>query len=89
MQIDLSTLEIRILLKCSQGLMSKSTFSQLSRQDGKAKKDKALNNLIKRGYILAKELPRLDSNKIPVFYEITAKGQTWVDYYIANYPKEK
>jgi len=87
MQINLSALEIRILLKCSQGLMSKSTFSQLSRKDGKAKKDKALNNLIKQEYILAKELPRLDSNKTPVFYELTEKGRQWVKKYLDNYPK--
>lgn len=87
MQINLSTLEIRILLKCSQGLMSKSTFSQLSRKDGKAKKDKALNNLIKQEYILVKELPRLDSNKTPVFYELTGKGRQWVKKYLDEYPK--
>jgi len=67
--------------------MSKSTFSQLSRKDGKAKKDKALNNLIKQEYILAKELPRLDSNKTPVFYELTEKGRQWVKKYLDNYPK--
>ena len=87
MKIDLSTLEIRILLKCSQGLMSKSAFSQLSRKEGKTKKDEALNNLIKQGYILTRELPRLDSNKIPVFYEITEKGKQWVKKYLDNYPK--
>jgi hypothetical protein len=87
MEINLSALEIRILLKCSQELMSKTAFSQLSRQDGKAKKEKALNNLIKQDYIVAKELPRLGSNKTPVFYEITDKGRKWVKQYLDNYPK--
>ena len=67
--------------------MSKSTFSQLSRQEGKAKKEKAINDLIKQGYIIAKELPRLNTNKTPIFYEITPKGKQWVDDYMANYPK--
>jgi len=72
---------------CIYAVFSKSAFSQLSRQEGKTKKEKALNNLIKQGYILTKELPRLNSNRTPVFYEITSKGTQWVKKYLDNYPK--
>jgi len=86
MKLTLSTLEIKILLKCRAGLMSKSDVTQFFRANNKEERAKAINNLIANKLILAQEMPKAGSNKTPVFYKLMESGRRWIDDYNKNYP---
>lgn len=87
MKINLSTLEIKILLKCSTGLKSKSDITQLFKPYDKEERAKAISSLIANKLLLAQEMPKIGSNKTPVFYKLTENGKKWIDDYNKNYPK--
>ncbi len=88
MKVNLSPLEIHILLKCKQKLLSRSALSQIRRKESKTNREKAISNLIKQGLINVLELPHPDATITPVFYEITDKGKAWVKDYLDSYPKK-
>ena len=88
MEINLSPLEIHILLTCEQKLLSRSALSQIRRKESKANREKAISNLITQGLIKKIELPHPDATITPIFYEITDKGRTWLTDYLDNYPKK-
>jgi hypothetical protein len=83
----LSPIEIKILFKCGEKLLSKSLVTQLYKKIGKEKRDQAIQDLINAGFITEKLLPKPGANKTPTFYEITVKGKKWVEQYLNNYPK--
>lgn len=87
MKLTLSALEIKVLLKCRYGLVSKSDITQFFRTKDKTERTKAIENLIAEKLITAQEMPKLGSNKTPVFYQITETGKKWIDDYNKNYPK--
>jgi len=90
MKLDLSTLEIKILLrcdKCNAGLVSKSDITQFFRTSSKEERGRAIDSLMANKLLLAQEMPRIGSNKTPVFYKLTENGKKWVDDYNENYPK--
>ena len=87
MNINLSTLEIKILLKCSEFLLSRSYLPQLYRRYNKKEREIAIKNLINHGLLLAQEMPKAGARKTPVFYKITDKGKKWLFDYNQNYPK--
>lgn len=84
--MNLSTLEIRILLKCNEGMLKRGYVSQLYQKHSAADRKKAIDSLIKLCFIRAREMPKPGANKVPVFYEITNKGKAWVKNYLNNYP---
>lgn len=85
--MKLDTLEIRILLKCSEGLLKRNYVSQLYKKYTAAQRTTAINRLIKNGFIKAKEFPKPGAKITPVFYEITEQGRKWVKEYLENYPE--
>lgn len=87
MKLALSTLEIKILLKCYAGLKSKSDITQSFRTCDKEERAKAINNLIANKLIIAQEMPKTGSNKTPVFYKLTENGKKWIEDYNKNYPQ--
>jgi len=84
--IELSDLEIRMLLKCSEKPLSKRAVTQLYSKFGKGTRDKAIEYLADYGLITAHKMPKPGTRKTPVFYKITDKGQQWVKNYLDNYP---
>lgn len=87
MKLNLSALEIKILLKCNSGLISKSDVTQLFKAYTKEERAIAIESLIANKLIDAKEMPKPGSNKTPVFYKISVAGKKWIDDYNKNYPK--
>lgn len=87
MKLDLSTLEIRILLRCSESMLNRTDITQIYFKHSKEERSKAITNLIEREFILALELPKPGARKVPIYYEITEKGRQWVKKYLDNYPK--
>ena len=87
MQIDLTSLEIRILLKCNQDLLDRSYVSVLYAKYSLQERKQAIDHLIADSYISAKELPLPDAKITPVYYEITEKGKLWVKKYLEEHPK--
>jgi hypothetical protein len=87
MKLDLNTLEIRILLKCYEGMLNKTDVTQIYFKHSMEVRSRAIATLSERGFIHALELPKPGSKKVPVFYEITDKGKRWVKNYLDNYPK--
>ena len=87
MKIELNTLSIRILLKCSNGIVKNRDVSQFYHRESKKNRDKALKGLIEKDYINKLILPKPGTNKPPIFYEITEKGKKWVVEYTKSYPK--
>lgn len=86
MELDLNTLEIRILLKCNEKLLSRTYLAPLYNKYSLKERRKAIEHLIKEKYIIARELPKPGAKVVPVFYEITEKGKKWVRDYLDNYP---
>ena len=87
MNAELETLEILILLKCSKKLLSRTYITRNLFKYPKIEREKALKNLINQGLIIAKEMPKPDAVKIPIFYKITDEGKAWVKDYLDNYPE--
>ena len=87
MMIDLSVLEIRILLKCDEKTVSKRDITRFYHKHPKVDREQAIANLITRGLLLAQELPKANAKKTPTFYSLTEKGREWVQAYEANYPQ--
>lgn len=87
MKLDLNTLEIRILLRCDEGMLNKTDITQIYSKYSKEERSKAITSLIEGGFIHSLELPKPGVRKIPVYYEITDKGKKWVKEYLDNYPK--
>lgn len=85
MEIHFNTLEIRILLKCNEGALPKSDISRVYMRYPIKERKEALDNLMRRLYIIERELPGPKSKRIPLFYEITDKGRAWVKEYMATY----
>lgn len=87
MRSTLNTLEIKILLKCNAGFISKSGVTQLFKAYAKKERSQAIDNLIANKLILTQEMPKAGSNKTPIFYKLTIPGKKWIDDYNKNYPK--
>ena len=87
-QSELSVLERRILFRCQKSLLGKSYLSQLYVRYSKIERDAAIKQLIKQRLILAKEMPKPNTTRTPIFFEITKKGKQWVAEYMANYPEQ-
>jgi hypothetical protein len=87
MQIELEALEILILLKCHQKLISRSYIATNFAKYPKIEREAAINNLIEHGLVAAKKMPKPGAKVIPIFYKITDKGGIWVKDYLDNYPK--
>jgi len=85
--VELSTLEIRILLKCDKKLLSRTDISQLYKKFTKTYRDAAIKTLLNYDLIEAIEKPKEGASKIPIFYQITPKGKNWVKSYNKNYPE--
>lgn len=85
--MELSTLEIRILLKCDKKLLSRTDISQLYKKFTKTYRDAAIKTLLKHSLIEAIEKPKEGTSKVPIFYQITSKGKIWVKNYNKNYPE--
>lgn len=73
--MELTTLEIRILLKCSERLISKRDITQLYSNQQKAERDEAILTLSKHNFIIAQPMPKPGTRKTPIFYKITDEGQ--------------
>lgn len=84
----LGILEIQILLKCSQGTLTKSALCQFSRNNSLLEKQKRIRNLIIQDLIIEQALPKIGCKKIPIFYSLTEKGKKWVTDYKKNYPSD-
>jgi len=84
--MELSTLEIRILLKCDKKLLSRTDISQLYKKFTKTYRDAAIKTLLNHDLIEAIEKPKEGASKTPVFYKITPKGKEWIERYNKNYP---
>jgi hypothetical protein len=87
MKIDLTNLEIKILLQCSAGIVSKTVITQMFRRYNKMERAQAIDRLISKDFLLRQELPKLGSKKTPIFYRITEQGKKWIEEYNKNYPK--
>lgn len=87
MDIALNSLEIRILLKCNKGLLERTYISSLYARHTLKERKEAINHLIEKNYILAKELPLPDAKVAPVYYEITEEGKMWIKEYLESHPK--
>jgi hypothetical protein len=83
---DLSILEIQILLKCSEGIFTKSVLCRFFRKNSLSEKQKTIKRLIARSLITEQKLPKIGSKKVPVFYNLTKKGGEWVKAYKKSYP---
>jgi hypothetical protein len=83
---DLNILEIQILLKCSEGAFTKTDLSQIFRKNSLLKKQKTIKRLVTRGLITEQKLPKIGCKKVPVFYNLTNKGNEWVGDYKKSYP---
>lgn len=86
MEINLSVLEIQILLKCSEGTLTKSALSLIFRKHSLTEKQRAIKSLAIKDLIIEKALPKKGSVKVPIFYSLTEAGKKWVEDYIKNYP---
>ena len=86
METTLTELEIKILMRCQKGTISRRMATQYFKSAGKIERDKALANLIQSGFLLSKRLPKPDARKTPTFYELTEKGAAWLQSYFDNYP---
>jgi hypothetical protein len=87
LNIDLNTLEILILYRCSVAFISKSQISQFFKKYSKDDRDLAIAHLINKKFIITKALPKLGTSKTPVFYLTTEAGKKWLETYNKNYPK--
>lgn len=85
MDINLSALEIRILLKCDERPLVRGKLTQVYKKSSIEEREKAINNLKARQYIVQKALPKPSTRTVPIFYEITDKGRAWVKEYMATY----
>ena len=85
LKIAFTTLQIKILLKCA-GPLSKRAVTQVFSKHKKPERDQAIDELINKGFLEAKELPKPGAKKTPVFYMLSSKGEKWVGEYSANYP---
>lgn len=84
--VDLTPLEIRILLKCYENPLGKKDISQFYRARSHADRKQAIQNLIENGLVLSKQMPKPNSKKIPIYYLITDSGKKWILNYIKNFP---
>ncbi len=86
LKIALTTLQIKVLLKCADKPLSKRNVTQVFSQYKKPERDQAIDELIYTGFLEAKELPKPGAKKTPIFYIATSKGIKWVEDYNTNYP---
>jgi hypothetical protein len=70
MEINSTSLEIRILLKCGEGLLNKRYITNLYKKYPKADRDESIKTLIDKKYIIAQEMPKLWANKTPIFTKL-------------------
>lgn len=87
MQLDLNTLEIQLLFKCNIALISKTKFARILKNYSKLDKEKAISHLISKNLVNTQALPKQNSKRVPVFYQITETGKKWLENYNKNYPK--
>ena len=88
MIIDLSILEIKILLKCYERPYSRTRITRLFFRYPVPGRDNALNNLIRNKLIIAKQIPKPNASRTPVFYEITDDGKIWIKSYLDKYRQD-
>lgn len=84
---NFSLFQIRILLKCVENPLSRYYISNSYRKYTATEREAWLQDLVKKGFLIEKALPKPNTNKIPVFYFITDKGRQWVEKYQENYPQ--
>jgi DNA-binding PadR family transcriptional regulator len=85
---DLTGLEIKILLKCAQQVVSKTVLSNSFRTASLAQRYEAAEKLVKLGFVKVSERPNPTATvirKTPVLYEISEKGRDWVEQYNQKY----
>jgi len=87
MEITLTELDIKILMRCQKETISRRMATQYFKSASKPIRDQALEKLVKNGLLLSKRLPKPDARKTPTFYELTEKGKTWLQDYFDNYSK--
>lgn len=85
---NISTLGIKILLKCSERQLSKHDVTQLYKVHSKEERDGAITYLLNDGYLEAVKMPKPNTKKTPTYYLITEKGSQWVDDYLNSFPKK-
>jgi len=88
MEKHLTELEIKILMRCQKGMISRRMATQYFKSVGKLERDRAVENLIKNRLLLSRKLPKPDARKTPTFYELTEKGKAWLQSYFENYPSK-
>lgn len=82
-----TTLQIRLLLGCSDKPLSKTHLANFYRKYSIQEREQALTELIDQHLITMQEMPQKGVRKIPTFYFITEQGKQWVNQYQENYPK--
>lgn len=89
MELDLNTLEIRLLLKCNKGLLGRTDLTQIYQKHPAHERKAAITTLLEKGYLIVKKLPTPGARRTPEFYEITEQGKQWLHDYHANYPSKR
>lgn len=80
--LNLSTLSIKILLKCNEKALSMHDVTQLYKTYKKDERDKAIEELIDNAYIESIKMPKLNAKRTPTYYLITTKGKNWTKEYL-------
>jgi hypothetical protein len=88
MNINLSTLGIKILLKCNVKALSMHDVTQLYKSHKKEERDEVIKQLLLDKYIEAIKMPKPNTRKTPTYYLITKKGIKWVQNYLDSFPKK-
>jgi len=83
--LGLSTLAIKMLLKCNEKSISMRDVTQFYKSYGKDERDKAIIDLLNEKYIESIQMPRPNTKKTPTFYSITLKGKKWVAAYLSTF----
>jgi hypothetical protein len=86
MNIELSPLEIRLLIKCNKAPLSKRDVTQYLRKYPKVERDAAIVRLVENGFIQSRVMPKEGSGKTPTFHFITDKGKKWLEHYYSSFP---
>ncbi len=86
-KITISTLSIRILLKCHEKPVSMHNVSQFYKPFPKEERDKAIAELIKNHFIDTRMIPKPNTRRTPTYYLITDKGIKWVKEYLNLFKK--
>lgn len=77
--VELNTLEVRILVKCREHLVSAREISGTYGRCPLKDRQSALEHLMRQQYIVSREFPCSPQGKLPTLYGITNKGSEWLD----------